>query len=821
MREKSLNTTAEHASDKVLGMWWCTTSDELTFKVSPRYDSDLLSGRSIPTKRQVLSTLMTIYDPLGLLGNFLMFLKILLQEIWRSGVAWDEPIGPKQLEKWKQWLKVLPRIESVRIPRCYRTQTTVSERNNIQLHVFVDASENGYAAVAYLRFEEGGTIECALVGSKTRVAPLRFVSIPRLELQAAVIGARLASHILDTLKLKPTSKFFWSDSRDVICWLNSDNRKYSQFVGCRVGEILELTEASEWRWISTKTNVADDATKWQSLPNLSSRGRWFRGPPFLWEPQDRWPVVQRCPGTTTLELRAHVQHHTIHEVVINVSKFSQWKRLVRHTAFVRRFPTNIRRKIAGQERFTGPLTKDELKEAENYLYRKAQSECFAEEIRILQDSDPEQPWKNKRKLMKHSSLYKLSPFIDDDAIIRMDGRIDACEHVSNGVKRPILLPKRHHVTELILLDVHQRYYHQNHQTILNEVRQMFYVPSLRSVYRSVRSRCQFCKVRNAMPQQPMMGKLPSMRLKPFIKPFSYVGIDYFGPLTVMVGRRVEKRWGVLITCMTIRAVHIEVAHSLSTESCIIAIRNFVARRGMPLEIISDRGTNFVGASRELKETLQKMDQNRLIESFVSANTKWSFNPPATPHFGGCWERLIQSVKKCLNLIKPNRTPTDELLRNLLTEIEFVINSRPLTELPIENDEASPLTPNHFLIGSSNGSKPPIAFNDSAVSVTYSRTMSMICADQFWRRWVAEYLPTLTKRTKWFQPVKPLEIGNIVVVVDEKLPRNCWPKGRIIGVTRSKDGQVRRASVQTAGGIFERSAANMAVIEVGSIVSSSD
>ncbi|XP_062698812.1 uncharacterized protein LOC109398619 [Aedes albopictus] len=231
--EKSLNLSSEMGTEKVLGMWWCTSTDTFTFKVSPRISADLLQGRIIPTKRQILSTLMMIFDPLGLLANFLMFLKILLQEIWRSGVNWDEQIKPEQCEKWNTWLRVLPQVEEVSVSRCYRVQTGVGENNVIQLHVFVDASEKGFAAVAFLRFEEDGIVECALIGAKTRVAPLRFVSIPRLELQAAVIGARLANDVMETHKLKPSQRFFWSDSRDVLCWLNSDHRRYSQFVAVR------------------------------------------------------------------------------------------------------------------------------------------------------------------------------------------------------------------------------------------------------------------------------------------------------------------------------------------------------------------------------------------------------------------------------------------------------------------------------------------------------------------------------------------------------------------------------------------------------------
>ncbi|XP_058825386.1 uncharacterized protein LOC131685572 [Topomyia yanbarensis] len=403
----------------------------------------------------------------------------------------------------------------------------------------------------------------------------------------------------------------------------------------------------------------------------------------------------------------------------------------------------------------------------------------------------------------------------------MKGRIDACEFVEECTKRPILLPKCIPVSDLIIASIHQRYCHMNHQTALNEIKRRFYIPKLRSVYNRVRKRCQLCKIRKAKPAVPEMSALPPMRLKAFCRPFSYVGIDYFGPMHVAVGRRTEKRWGVLITCLTVRAIHLEIAHTLTTDSCILAIRNFIARRGSPLEIFSDRGTNFVGASRELKQALQQIDQNKLMEHFTTTDTKWSFNPPASPHFGGAWERLVQSVKKALKHLQLTRTPTDELLRNMLAEIELIINSRPLTELPLDDELSSPLTPNHFLLGSSDGSKPPVTFEDSSYALKHTWKMSQVYANRFWKRWIADYLPTLTRRTKWFCPAKPIEVGDIVVLVDETLPRNCWPKGRIIDAVRSKDGQVRRAMVQTASGILERPAIKLAVLDVGAIGSTSD
>ncbi|XP_058455031.1 uncharacterized protein LOC131432642 [Malaya genurostris] len=762
---------------------------------------------------------MTIYDPLGLIGNFLMYLKVLLQEIWRSGVGWDDEIPTKLDEKWKVWLCVLPSVEQVQIPRCYRQVTAIDKNYVTQLHIFVDASESGMAAVVYVRFEQNSQIECALVGSKTRVAPLRYLSIPRMELQAAVIGVRLADTIAKSHRLTISERFFWTDSRDVICWLQSEHRRYSQFVACRVSEILESSTMSEWRWISTKLNVADEGTKWQKVPDLKPTSRWFRGVEFLWMPMSVWPPSVHS-GSTTEELRSNILHHTIQEPAVCVERFSKWKRLLRTVAYVKRFVSILRCKVEGMAKQTGPLTHEELIAAEWFVYSLVQRQVYPEEVRILADikSDTQNC---KRLLPKSSFLYTLCPVADDRGVLRVNGRINAIKFVGDLTKRPILLPEKNRITDLIIGDYHSKYCHLNHATVLNEIRQKYHIPKLRAVYNRVRKMCQLCKIRRACPVPPQMGELPEARLAAFTRPFSYTGIDYFGPMQVSVGRRVEKRWGVLLTCLTVRAVHIELAHSMNTDSCILALRNFIARRGSPVEIISDRGTNFIGANRELREALQNVNQNKLMEHFVSTDMKWKFNPPASPHFGGCWERLVQSVKKILNQINPSRIPSEEILRNMLIEIEMIINSRPLTYVPLDTEDAPPITPNHILLGSSNGTKPPIAFDDRPVVLKHSWKMSQLYADEFWKKWIAEYLPTLTRRSKWYQPVKPIEEGDTVVIVDNNLPRCSWPKGRVVSVVRSTDGQVRRATVQTAHGLYERPAVKIAVLDVGSNASKSN
>ncbi|XP_058811023.1 uncharacterized protein LOC131675913 [Topomyia yanbarensis] len=554
----------------------------------------------------------------GLIAHFLMQLKSLLQEIWRTSVGCDDPIDESLFQKWLAWLTVLPQVSSIEIPRCYRTLTSATDGTVVQLHTFVDASENVFAAAVYLRFQEGETIECRLAGAKTRVAPLKFLSIPKSELQAAVIGVRLAGTIAKSLSVKINQRFFCTDSRDVLCWLNSDHRRYSQFVAFRVSEILETTNVNEWQWVPTKLNVADEETKWTRAPDMTASSRWFCGPNFLWQPREAWPVSPHSFGSTKEELRPHLLLHTMPlDPVVQPHDFSEWSSLLRRMAYVTRFVDNLRQAKMKKPRQSGPLTRDELRKAENYLFRLAQRSAYPDEIVVL--NEPLSTTQQRKFIKNNSSLRKM----------------------------------------LIVSNAHKQFNHQNHETIINELRQRFRSPRLKATYRAIRKECQQCKNNQAAPQPPAMADLPLARLAAFARPFTYMGIDYFGPMTVSVGRRTEKRWGVLATCLTIRAVHLELAHTLTTDSCMMAIRNIFARSGVPAVIYSDRGTNFQGASKELQLALQELDDDRLMREFTTARTEWTFNPPASPHMGGAWERLVQSVKRNLTVLQSNTTPTHE------------------------------------------------------------------------------------------------------------------------------------------------------------------
>ncbi|XP_058449040.1 uncharacterized protein LOC131429001 [Malaya genurostris] len=798
------------ATEKVLGTWLCTKTDIFTFKIIwDRHDRELLEGHRRPTKREVLRVLMTIYDPLGLIAPFLVYLKILLQEIWRSGIQWDDQIDDNIFKKWQLWLQVLPQVEGVQIPRCFLSNFA-PDYEHVQLHTFVDASESAMAAACYLRFVWHDKIRCCLVAAKTRVAPLRYHSVPKLECQSAVIGVRLARSVIDSLSFQVDKFFYHSDSRDVICWLNSDHRRYSPFIAHRVSEILEATVADEWRWIPTKLNVADDATKWEKFPDMTPNSRWYNAPEFLWLTEESWPRQPAVGCKTDIELRPGLLAHFIKpDSFLNVSS---WKRMINIAVTISRFPMNCRLRIQKKPIITGAPSFEEFITAERYLIQQAQRECYLDEVAILSNLN-----EAKLSVPKSSSLYKLSPFLDDHGIIRMRGRTNACGYITEDAKNPIILPRDHHTTKLIIAHYHNKYHHQNHEIIINELRQRFCIPRLRIAYANVRKHCQRCKNDRSIPQPPIMADLPPERLDAFARPFTHVGIDYFGPLEVVVGRRVEKRWGMLITCLTTRAIHIEVVHTLNTDSCVMGLRNFAARRGTPRTIYSDRGTCFIGANREMQEAVSQVNLKDIMREFSGVETSWKFNPPLSPHMGGIWERLISIVKRNLMAVQLSRKPSDEVLRNLLTEIENTVNSRPLTHVPIDDESAPALTPNHFLLGSSDGTKPLCTLDDSGIVLRRCWRTSQLLANQFWKRWLTDYLPEITRRTKWYSKTKPIEIGDVVVIVDPQLPRNCWPKGKVIGTKPSKrDGEIRAATVKTKTGIYERPVAKLAVLDIRSV-----
>ncbi|KAJ8706684.1 hypothetical protein PYW07_012762 [Mythimna separata] len=524
---------------------------------------------------------------------------------------------------------------------------------------------------------------------------------------------------------------------------------------------------------------------------MKPEDRWFVGPEFLYDAEDLWPkekTKNEDPEEEVTYVLTEIKKERASHLP-DISRFSSYEKLIRTTALLFLFREKCRNRAS-------QMTVDLMERAEKTWVKQAQLDDYVEEVRLLEKGRP---------VPKSSSLYKLDPYVEDQ-VLKVRGRIRHAA-VPDAKKTPVILHGKHPFTRLLVDDAHRRAGHANNERVVNDLRQKYWVVNLRPTVRATAQRCQLCRVRRATPVKPVTGDLPMERLVETQRPFTHCGVDYFGPMTVVVGRGHEKRWGALFTCLVTRAVHLELVASLSTDSAIMAIRRMAARRGWPQVMHSDNGTNFRGADTELRAAYEEWAKE-FVHFGLSHRMRWKFIPPGAPHMGGAWERLVRSVKAALGATLHQRALKEEVLLTLLTEAEHSINSRPLTHVSVDPKDPEALTPNHFLIGTSSGL--PHTGPCEEVSRKHWRAAQAL-ADHFWRRWVTEYLPTLVPRGASDDQRQPLRVGDLVVVIDPTLPRATWPRGVVETTYVGPDGKVRSADVRTTAGILRRPTTKLAVL----------
>ncbi|XP_062541398.1 uncharacterized protein LOC134209426 [Armigeres subalbatus] len=301
LEPKSMDLERGDKSESVLGKKWIPRDDVFVYMLGLREDLEYIIAKDhIPTKGEIARVIMSMFDHLGFIAFFLVHGKILLQDTWAKGIEWDQRIPDDINARWQQWSNLFQQLDNLRIPRCYFRSPIPESFSGLQLHLFVDASESAYACAVYFRLETDTGTQVSLVGAKTKVAPLKTLSIPRLELKAAVLGVRLLNTIQNQHEFPICRRYCWSDSGTVLAWIRSDDhRRFHKFVGVRIGEILTSTVPSEWKWVPTKLNVADLATKWGTGPQLTMDNTWFQGPFFIHDSEDKWP--QQRPSLPTVE----------------------------------------------------------------------------------------------------------------------------------------------------------------------------------------------------------------------------------------------------------------------------------------------------------------------------------------------------------------------------------------------------------------------------------------------------------------------------------------------------------------------------------------
>lgn len=790
-------------STKTLGVTWNPTSDRF------EYNSSHMSQSSNKiTKRTILSVIAQVFDPLGLLGPLTIQAKVILQKLWKEDVGWDESISTELYTLWSQFTRQLDQVKFIHIPR----HIFLEYFTNVQLHGFCDASEQAYGACIYARSENNkGEVSVHLVCAKSRVAPLKALTMPRLELCGAVLLVQLMDRVSTSLDMKFDDVKYWTDSSIVLCWIAKESRTWQAFVSNRVGQIQNLSSTSDWYHVPSELNPADIISRGMNPIDINGHRLWWNGPSFLLHDSNEWPQLSHDNSSTYSdipEMRRHAIFMSSIEKCDLFDRYSNLTTLQRVTAFVLRFIKNT--KLARDSRILGKLTIQEISHASEVLVILVQRISFAEEYKLLEMDKSLQP---------SSKLIALDPFIDNHGIIRVGGRLKH-SHLSFTQKHPAVLPEKHPFTQLIIRSEHIRNLHAGQHATLSFVRQKYWPLNGRKAVKSVIRKCIPCFRARPTTIYQKMGELPSPRVTP-ARIFSSCGIDYAGPFPLKDGktrnRKIIKSYVCIFICLSSKAIHLELVTDLSTEAFMNALKRFVSRRGLCSHIYSDNATNFSAAARELKQIhhiLKGTEFQNYVDQF---QIEWHFIPANSPHFGGLWEAAVRSVKHHLKRAINSINLTFEEFYTFLTQIEAVLNSRPLVPLSNDPRDLEPLTPGHFILGEPLNVIPRRDDNESFpsgrnITSRYQHIVRMV--NYFWSRWTKDYLHHLQQRCKWKVQgnAPPLE-GALVILKETNTPPASWPMGRIIATHPGSDGISRVVSVKTRNGVVKRALAKVCVLPV--------
>ncbi|XP_057671219.1 uncharacterized protein LOC130902947 [Diorhabda carinulata] len=671
------------------------------------------------------------------------------------------------------------------------------------MHGFSDASEDAFGSCIYLRsIDANGEVFTSLLCAKSKAAPLKTVTLPRLELMAAVTLVRLSNEVKRSLRIKIDQCVYWSDSTVVLGWLKHPPNQLKPFVANRVAEIQDLSAADSWRHVPTKSNPADLVSRGVKPRNLLNNSLWWEGPPFLKERKESWP---ECLNKN--ENLPDIRKQKVN-LLISCSEndfikhFSDVNKLKRITAYIRCFYLNCKAKGNSELSNSGPLEVSELDGALNCLTKLSQGEFFHRDINKL----------NKNKPAADCKIISLNLFLDRDGILRVGGRLTNAKFAFEK-KHPAILSSKSHLAELLVRNTHLRLMHAGPQHTLVTLRERLWIVGGRTLVKNVVRKCIPCFRYKPTQTQPIMAPLPEMRLKSR-HPFEFVGVDYAGPMSIKNksgrGYKVSKAYICLFVCCVTKAVHTELVSDLSTDAFLLALKRFVSRRGKPACIYSDNGTNFVGANNALKELGRFIINNEtnLTNSFQADDITWKFIPPRSPHFGGLWESGIKCIKYHLRRVTKDLSFTFEQLYTILTEVEAILNSQPLSPLSDSSHDLHPLTPSHFLIGrSSNAAPEPNITHLPRNRLSMYQHLAQV-KQHLWKRWNKEYVSELQTRTKWKFNYDSLKANTLVLLKEDNQPPMKWKLGRVEAIHLGADGVARVATIRTTDGHVKRSFAKI-------------
>lgn len=748
----------------VLGLNWNISED--TLYSDPKFDDYEDINLS---KRIVLSLASRIFDPIGFLCPVTLIPKLLMQECWRRKLPWDDRLPSDLEKKFLRWKSELKFLKTISIPR--RVLENSDLDTDLSFHVFCDASQQAFATCIYLRQENDFGVRCQLVQARARVAPLKSVSIPRLELLACCLGVRLMSSIKKDFPFDIVRIFYWTDSMNALFWIKNPEA-WGVFVMNRVNEIRSLSNPDDWKFVPGSLNPADLPSRGCNADVLI-KCHWWEGPEFLKTPPSEWPKRNVSPEMQIVnsERKKSVISALNDETAEKFyERYSSYLRILRITAWMYRFISNLRNHAI---RTSGELSNKEMKQAEIALLKIVQREEFHKGI--------------------EDRLRKLHPVVDKEGLFRVKSLILRSKD-STDFRLPIILPGNHYIVQRLIEWKHKELNHAGVQILMNHLREKYWILRCRKSIRQVTLRCVRCRRFAVNSVQPEAPALPEDRIRD-AAPFEVTGVDLAGPLHLRDGR---KCWIVLYTCAVYRAVHLELLTSLSSEAFLQTLRRFIARRGRPSVIYSDQGKNFCGASKLFTDPAHSKIRN---EALVK-NITWKFNPPAAPWWGGWWERLIGCTKQILRRILGRASLEFEELYTIICDIESLMNSRPLTTISEDTEDLVPLTPSMFLQGIRETGLPDL---DNLENVNLKGRLRYLLKlkKDLRSRFRVEYLGQLKNSKGVAKNDKKIAVGDVVLVGHDNQKRINWPLAKIIEVYPGKDGAIRVAKIKTGHGVLVR------------------
>lgn len=777
--------------NKTLGIYWDARHDFIKYNV----DLDFNIQSSQWNKRSVLSIISQIYDPLGLLGPIVVTAKLIMQDLWKQKMDWDQELPLEIKEKWLVFYNNMSNLNTLKITRFVKIPNFVS----VELHGFSDASTKAYGCCIFVRcLTSSGEYVSNLLCAKSRVAPIKLLSLPRLELCGALLLAKLTRKVVDFLKIEFKQIYLWTDSTICLHWIKAEPSRWKLFVANRVQEIQNLTDSNSWHHVVSEENPADLLSRGVLVSNLIHNDLWWYGPKWFHIDNNKWniskiEILQDIPETKNVSCVVITDVFVNSDNLVNVllNRYSSFRKYLNVMSYILRFLNNCRAN-AGNRR-VGLLQSTDIDGALTFTIRAVQRECFSEEYKSLT--------KNK-SISNKSKILSLNPFIHDE-LIRVGGRLQNSD-IPFNCKHQIILPNNHVLTKRILQHEHERLLHCGVQQLIYSIRQKFWPISARNTCKYVVNRCIPCFKAKPKNLTYLMGDLPLQRVNSF-SVFENVGTDYGGPFFVRDrktrGARLTKAYICLFVCMCTKAVHIELVSELTTDAFLAALKRFMSRRGKPSNIYSDNGSNYIGAHNQLNEiyTFLKDNSNFISRNLLVEKVNWHFIPVNSPNFGGLWEAGIKSIKSHLKRVMGNGSLTFEGFATLLAQVEGIMNSRPLCPMSDDPDDNTALTPAHFLIGRTLTMLPEHDLTDIPENRMdkWQRLQSLLQA--IWNRWRKEYLNELQTRQKWKINVdRLLKLGSLVLVKDDKVPPLQWQLGRITDLHPGPDGTLRVATVKIRG-----------------------